>query len=177
MIQRRSPLDAFLHFLWKSQHNGWFFQPPSDISAGLLVTHRLRGNQQTLANDRETRRETRLSLTVLWPALCLYPLLNHRGNQRVTGSPCFLGSQQPRCLLFDFMSPQRRKCGIRRQSGPEAAFNRLKAKDTGSHLSPDTRSQVTGCFNIFLSKSFLGRGGRITCKREVSGYRKIGKTL
>lgn len=60
------PMDLPLKYLQKCRNNVWLFKPPSVISAGFLTTNKLKGNQQTFANNKgAAKRETNLFLTVL----------------------------------------------------------------------------------------------------------------
>lgn len=45
-------MDPPLNYPQKCRYNAWLFKPPSVISAGFLITNRLKGNQQTFANNK-----------------------------------------------------------------------------------------------------------------------------
>ena len=60
------PMDPPLNYPQKCRYNAWLFKPPTVISAGFLITNRLKGNQQTFANNKgAAKRETNFFLTVL----------------------------------------------------------------------------------------------------------------
>ena len=55
------PVDALVIYLCKYSQNNWLFKLPSIISAGILITNRLRGNTQTFEIVRGQQQEEQIS--------------------------------------------------------------------------------------------------------------------
>lgn len=56
------PVDALVICLCKYSQNNRLFKSPSTISAGILITNRLRGNTQTFETVRGQQQEEQISI-------------------------------------------------------------------------------------------------------------------